>query len=89
MSFKSLSLRGSACLRFLLLACVIAICTNLYSQNWYIPNDVNLFSTPMVLVNVGETPPTGYILADQTCAQEVADVDPFCTTTDWDFPCQD
>ncbi|NQX92697.1 MAG: hypothetical protein HRT74_11345, partial [Flavobacteriales bacterium] len=56
---------------------------------WWIPITVDDVETnPMVGVCDGETPPDGYILADQACAQELAEGDTFCTEIDWDFPCQ-
>jgi hypothetical protein len=54
---------------------------------YYIPTDFSASPVePMVLVCAGGEP-ANYILADQVCAQERVDNDPFCITNDWDALC--
>lgn len=50
---------------------------------WYIPSTVG--DGPAVSAC---SAPAGYILADQACAQQVIDDDPFCLDTSWDSLCQ-
>ncbi|MEO0404086.1 MAG: hypothetical protein AAF193_04380, partial [Bacteroidota bacterium] len=61
----------------------------LQAQNWYIPIDLSAIDEPMIFVNFGDPAPEGYFLADQACAQEVFEIDDFCSITDWDDVCQD
>jgi hypothetical protein len=50
---------------------------------WYIPNTLNV--GPILFAC---SPPVGYFLADQACAQTVVNNDPYCVNTNWDFKCQ-
>ncbi|MFK7756640.1 MAG: BspA family leucine-rich repeat surface protein [Flavobacteriales bacterium] len=54
---------------------------------WFIPVvPTNGFgNTPAVLVC---DPPNGYVLANQCCVSQVIELDPFCTTANWDSVCQ-
>ena len=44
----------------------------------------NIGDGPIVLACA---PPVDYFLADQACAQEVVDNDPYCVDTNWDNIC--
>ena len=50
---------------------------------WYIPTTLGF--GPIVQACAE---PVGYFLADQPCAQQVVDNDPFCVDTEWDAICE-
>ena len=60
-------------------------------MTYYIPNDFAAPDLPMLLIPDGDPAPdlSLYVLADQTCAAQIAANDPFCVNTDWDEICQD
>jgi len=66
------------------LGLVVVSCGGCLEQ-WYIP-DLALTTGPALFTC---EPPTDYTLADQACAQNVIDNDPFCIDTNWDSLCQE
>ncbi|MDG1779557.1 MAG: hypothetical protein P8H59_01290, partial [Flavobacteriales bacterium] len=89
-----LTLGGSAkcCFTSILLSLSLLISANAISQvTYYIPNDFAAPDLPMLLIPDGDPAPdlSLYVLADQTCAAQIAANDPFCVNTDWDEICQD
>ncbi len=53
----------------------------------YLPNDTT--EGPALILCSTETPPDGYYIANQSCAQSVIDNDPFCLENTWDGLCKD
>lgn len=53
-----------------------------YYEQWYIPEAIG--AGPIVFTCA---PPAGYAIADQFCAQQVVDADPYCVNTAWDNVC--
>lgn len=55
---------------------------------WYLPIDYSTSSTEPALYSC--IPPSGYQVAEnQSCVEELATLDPYCVTTDWDQTCED